>query len=202
MTGHAVPCIGLMGGPGSGKSLVARQMASLGCVVIDSDALAKQALSEPAVLKQVEAWWGPEVITSQGLADRAALAGIVFDDPRQRERLEGLIHPIVHARRAELRQEALARPQTRAIVEDSPLLIEAGIDRQCDVLVFVDAPRSIRQERLARTRGWDPLELDRREKSQLPLDSKRERADYVIRNDAGEAHCLEQTRDVLSRIIR
>ena len=200
MSDRSIPTLGLMGAPGSGKSLVASQMGALGCVVIDSDALAREALNEPQVLEMLAEWWGPKVIAADGRADRAALAGIVFNDNKQLKRLESLIHPRVHAQRAQLRRRALDRPGTRAIVEDSPLLLETGIDRQCDVLVFVDAPLEARQERLARTRGWGPEVLAGREKNQLPLDTKRERADYVISNGAGEAHCLEQTRHVLSRI--
>ncbi len=200
MRQDGVPIIGLMGAPGSGKSLVAGQLASLGCEVIDSDALAKQALGDPGVIEQLRQWWGDGILNEIGGIDRGAVAKIVFQDQAALDRLEGLIHPIVHAKRGELRVEAVGKPGVRAVVEDSPLLIESGIDRQCDVLIFVDAPLAVRQERLARTRGWGPDELARREKMQLPLDSKRERADYVISNDAGEAHCLEQTRRVLSRI--
>lgn len=200
MTEDAIPTIGLMGAPGSGKSLVARQMASLGCVVIDSDALARQALKDPDVIRRLDDLWGAKVLTPQGQVDRSALATIVFDDPEQLRRLEALIHPIVHAGRAELRRQALNRPGIRAIVEDSPLLLETGIDKECNVLVFVDAPLALRQQRVARDRGWTPDELAQREKYQTPLDTKRQRADYVISNDAGEAHCLEQTRRVLSRI--
>ena len=202
MQQRQVPRIGLLGAPGSGKSLVAGQLASLGCVVIDSDVLAKRALDEPAVIEQLSAWWGDRVLADDGRIDRGAVAGIVFEDREQLDRLESLIHPIVHAGRAALRAKALADPSVRAIVEDSPLLIESGIDRECDVLIFVDAPLSVREARVSRTRGWGPEQLARREKNQMPLDMKRERADYVISNDAGEAHCLEQTRRVLSRIIQ
>lgn len=189
-----------MGAPGSGKSLVARQMASMGCVVIDSDDLARRALDEPDVIRQVRLSWGDGVVKQKGGVDRKALARIVFSDPVELKKLESLVHPKVHAWRALLREQALTRPGTRAIVEDSPLLLESGIDRDCDVFVLVDAPFDTRLDRVRRTRGWDAEELRRREKNQMPLDIKRQRADYVIINDADEAHCLEQTRRVLSQI--
>ena len=200
MNDRPVPTIGLMGAPGSGKSLVARQMASMGCVVIDSDDLARRALEEPDVIRQIGRWWGDGVLKPGGGVDRKALARIVFADPVELKKLESLTHPIVHAGRALLRRQALARPGTRAIIEDSPLLLESGINRDCDVLVLVDAPFDVRLDRVQRTRGWDAEELCRREKNQMPLDIKRQRADYVIINDADEAHCLEQTRRVLSQI--
>lgn len=200
MNDRPIPTIGLVGAPGSGKSLVARQMAAMGCVVVDSDELARRAMKEPDVLWRIAEWWGPGVLRPDGGVDRGALAGIVFKDSAQLKRLESLIHPRVHAGRAVLHSQAKARPDTRAIIEDSPLLLETGIDSQCDVLVLVDAPFETRLDRVRVTRGWDAEELLRREKNQMPLDIKRQRADYVIINDAGEAHCLEQTRRVLSQI--
>lgn len=195
------PTIGLLGGPGSGKSLVARQMAALGCAVIDADALAKQALDEPQVMRQITSWWGSGVLSQDGRIDRGKVATIVFTDRAELDRLEALLHPRVFARRDALRQEALGDERARAVVEDCPLLLETGLDRECDVLVFVDAPLEIRLARVREERDWSQQELDRREKNQTPLDIKRLKADYVISNDAGEAHCLEQTRRVLSQII-
>ncbi len=201
MAGINRPTIGLMGGPGSGKSLVANQMASMGCVVIDADALARDALEEADIKRQIVVWWGDKVLTPDGKVDRSEVARIVFADSSELKRLEALIHPRVHARREGLKQEALALPETRAVVEDCPLLLETGIDQQCDALVLVDASFQTRLERVSPTRGWGAEELSRRDKSQMPLDIKRQRADYVISNDADEAHCLEQTRRVLSQII-
>lgn len=195
------PTIGLLGGPGSGKSLVARQMAALGCAVIDADALAKQALDEPQVMRQITSWWGSGVLSQDGRIDRGKVATIVFTDRAELDRLEALLHPRVFARRDALRQEALGDERARAVVEDCPLLLETGLDRECDVLVFVDAPLEVRLARVREERDWSQQELDRREKNQTPLDIKRLKADYVISNDAGEAHCLEQTRRVLSQII-
>jgi len=195
------PTIGLMGAPGSGKSLVANQLASMGCAVIDADALARQVLEEADIKSKIAAWWGPGVLTPSGKVDRAELARIVFADPAQLKRLEALVHPRVHRLREALKRRALAREDTQAVVEDCPLLLETGIDKQCDALIFVEAAFQTRLGRVSRTRGWGVRELTRRDKSQMPLDIKRRRADYVISNDAEEAHCLEQTRRVLSQII-
>ncbi len=195
------PTIGLMGAPGSGKSLVARQMASMGCVVIDADALAKQVLQEADIKQQLQTWWGGGVLTPNGDIDRAEVARIAFANPDELKSLEALIHPRVHELREALKPQALARADTKAIVEDCPLLLETGIDKQCDALIFVETDFQTRLARVSQTRGWGPEELRRRDKSQMPLDIKRQRADYVISNDADEAHCLAQTRRVLSQII-
>ncbi len=196
------PVIGLAGGIGSGKSAVASALAKLGCAVIDADLLSREALTRPQVIATLVQWWGPGVVRPDGTVDRAAVGRIVFDDPAARRRLEALIHPLVHAERARLRRRyAASDSDFVAIVEDAPLLYEAGIDRECDAVVFVEAPRDVRLSRLRRTRGWDEAELARREKNQLALDIKRERADHVVVNDAGEAELLDRVRRVLSEIL-
>lgn len=195
------PVIGILGGIGSGKSLVARQLASLGCGVIEADALAKAELDAPAVREELVRWWGPAVLDALGRVDRKAVGAIVFQQPEQLARLEALVHPRVHAQRAVLRQRYHADPAVRAIVEDMPLLLEKGFEDQCDVLVFVEASPATRLARVMRSRGWDQAELDRRQKSQLPLDTKARQADYVIDNNGGEAECFAQVRQMLSQIL-
>ncbi len=196
------PVIGLIGGIGSGKSLVAGQLADMGCAVIDADVLAREALERDDVRRTLTQWWGQGVLASGGGVNRAAVAKIVFDAPAALERLEGLIHPMVHERRRLLRQGYQDDPAVVAIVEDCPLLVETGLDAECDVLIFVRASQAVRQRRVAEHRGWSPQELARREKRQMPLDKKAALADYFIDNDAGPGQCLAQTRRVLSQIIQ
>jgi dephospho-CoA kinase len=82
------------------------------------------------------------------------------------------------------------------VVVDAPLLYEAGVDKECDFVVFVDAPR---EQRLARVkaRGWDEAELDRREKAQLSLQEKRTRADAVVENKG----TLDDVRVAVGRLL-
>jgi dephospho-CoA kinase len=89
-----------------------------------------------------------------------------------------------------------------AIVEDCPLLLESGVDASCDALVFVDSDFEARLARVARKRGWDRAELERRESLQAALDTKASRADYVVWNSSGEHERLEQVRLVLSSILQ
>jgi len=196
------PVIGLAGGVGSGKSLVATQLAALGCAVIDADQLAKQALGQPEVREQLVHWWGPKILNGQGEIDRHAVGQIVFDDPDQLHRLEQLIHPLVHQARGRLGQRYQEDADAIAIVEDCPLLFETGLDKHCDKIIFVKTSRENRMRRLATSRGWSDQELARREKNQIGLDTKAQKADYIIVNDAGEDECLSQVRRVLFQILQ
>jgi dephospho-CoA kinase len=177
--------IGLVGGIGAGKSAVAAAFADLGCLVIDSDRDARAALDLPAVRDQLVRWWGASVIGADGKVDRKAVAEIVFSDPTQRARLEGVVHPLVKASRSEVIARASAEGR-RGVIIDAPLLFEAKSDGVCDVVLFVDAPV---EQRLARvkSRGWDAAELARRENAQLPLEEKRNRSHAIILNDSDVA---------------
>lgn len=194
------PVIGLMGGPGSGKSTVASLFVELGCAVIDADRLSHAALQTDAVKQQIKSRWGDTTIDDAGNIDRGALGQIVFADPAALRQLEDIIHPLVHQGRELEREQHQADASVIAIVEDCPLLLESDIDKQCDALVFVDVPDAIRLERVQASRDWDAAELKKRDQQQLPLDTKRQAADYVISNDQDLAHVREQVRHVLQTI--
>ncbi len=189
-----IPVIGLAGGIGAGKSTVAGILARLGCLVVDSDSRAKAALDRPDVRGQLVQWWGSDILQRAVLGeeprvDRAKVAQIIFADPEQRKRLESLVHPIVRQDRETAAKEGAAAG-AKAVIVDAPLLFEAGLDAECDAVIFVDAPRNARLERVRSNRGWSPKELDRREAAQLPLQTKRSKADYTVVN-SGQIPDLE-----------
>jgi dephospho-CoA kinase len=191
--------IGLAGGVGAGKSTVAAILAQLGCVVADADALAREALRQPDIRDEIAGWWGRGVLDAAGEIDRKAVARIVFERPEERRRLESLVHPWIRRRQQAI--FAAAPREARALVIDAPLLFETGLDRACDAVIFVDAPRAARIARLGATRGWTEAELDRREASQLPLDEKRSRADHVVVNDGDLDGLADRVRRILDELI-
>jgi dephospho-CoA kinase len=198
---HGKPIIGITGGIGSGKSTVAGMFGEIGCLVISSDEQVRQAYQDPAIVAEIRNWWGDDVLQSDGQLNRRKIADIVFNDPEQRKRLEGLLHPRVSELRAQRMAEAGDDPQVTAIIWDTPLLFEAGLRGGCDAIVFVEAPLVQRLQRVTHDRGWDEAELRRREKSQWPLDKKREISDYIIDNTADADYVRGQVREVLFRIL-
>ncbi|MEO1128475.1 MAG: dephospho-CoA kinase [Planctomycetota bacterium] len=182
--------VGIAGGIAAGKSAVASAFASLGFLVSDSDRSVRAALGREDVRSTLVEWWGPGILDPSGEVARSRVAEIVFAEPAERRRLESLVHPIVHAERRDLvdRAAAVGAP---GVVIDAPLLFEAGVDAECDAVVFVDAPIEVRLER-TRSRGWDAAELERREAAQMPLTEKRARSQFVVRNSGSEMAELEQ----------
>ena len=193
------PIIGIAGGIGSGKSYVARLFGELGCLVISSDEQVAEVYRDPVVRDVLKKWWGEGVVKADGEIDKRFIASKVFADPAERRKLEELLHPLVAtARRRAMEQ---AKGDTVAFVWDTPLLFETGLNKECDVVVFVDAPLPVRLKRVLESRRWDEAELARRENSQWALDKKAAISDYVISNTADAGFARKQVQELLPRIL-
>lgn len=190
--------VGLLGGVASGKSTVSQLLAEAGAGVLDADRAGHEALLLPQVEQAARSRWGESVFDVDGRLDRSRLAQIVFAPPpdgiRERRFLEQLTHPEI-AKIIQRQADALAEEACPVAVLDAPLLLEAGWDRLCSTLVFVDVPREIRLSR-ALDRGWNSAEFTAREQAQLPVEAKRARADLVVEN-AGK---LEETRRQVAQV--
>lgn len=199
--GRPTLVLGLAGGIGSGKSTVARLLAEAGVAVIESDHLNRQELACPEVVAKIVEWFGESVRDEQGFVRREKLASIVFEDASARSRLEALLHPRIAARREVLIEQFMADPAIRAIALDSPLLLETGLDRRCDVVIFVEASDPDRCRRVQAERGWSPQQWQEREKLQEALDIKRSRADHIVTNNSGLDELRSQVKSLLSTLL-
>jgi dephospho-CoA kinase len=177
------PVLGLVGGIGAGKSTVATALARHGGKVVAGDPLGHEALEQPDILARVAQIWGERgILTPDGKVDRKKFGRIVFPSPVERSRLEHLVHPYIERRIREEIDKAVADPAVRFVVLDAAVMLEAGWDGDCDKLIYVDAPRPVRLERVQRQRKWTDQDLANREAVQMPADKKKERADVVIDN--------------------
>ncbi len=176
--------IGLLGGVASGKSTVAHELARLGAGVLDADRAGHEVLRLPHVEAAVRRRWGGAVFGPDGHVDRARLKTIVFArppaGPPERKYLEGLTHPEI-GRLLQQQAAAMEAGGVKIAVLDAPLILEAGWDKLCEKLVFVDAPAEVRLAR-ALGRGWNEEEFAARQAAQESLDLKRRRADVIIDN--------------------
>ena len=187
--------VGLAGGVGSGKSTVAGIFIKEGARGIDADALGHRVLDLPRMRAALARDWGTGILRD-GRVDRAALARLAFRSRKDVARLNRRVHPEI------LRE--IRRRISRArgwVVLDAALLFETGADAMCDKIVFVSAPRALR-ERRTRSRGWSPGELARRERFQFPVSYKKKKADYVIDNTGPKSRTEEQTRRICDELRR
>ncbi|MEU4421601.1 dephospho-CoA kinase [Actinoplanes sp. NPDC024001] len=188
--------VGLTGGIGAGKSAVARRLAERGAVIIDADVLSREVV-QPGTdgLAEIVALFGSGVLTADGELDRPALGAKVFGDEEARRSLERIIHPRVRARTAELTHAAAP---DAIVVNDVPLLVEAGLASSYHLVIVVEADREVRLERLTGLRGMTAAEAAARIDAQTDDASRRAVADVVLTNNAG----LDQLHAQVDRLWR
>lgn len=140
--------VGLTGGIGCGKSSAVAIFRSLGVPIVDADRIAREVVQkgEPA-LTQLTAVFGAEAITAEGELDRAWMRAQIFKEPLARTQLEGILHPIIHARIGQAMQSAFESGAVYVIV-DVPLLVEQGYQSLFDRIVVVDCLPSQQLERV------------------------------------------------------
>jgi len=201
--------IGLIGGIGGGKSSVAALFEASGAVVIDADLVGHELLNDPRVCSQIVDRFGTGALSEKNagpelpsVIDRKALGTIVFADPTARHDLETILHPRMRASfEAVIERESNSKKTEKSmVVLDAAILLEAGWDDLCDLIVFVDAPRDERMRRVQAQRGWSWDVFEAREAAQWPCDKKRRRADLVITNDAGVDGLKERVQRILARL--
>ena len=192
--------LGLLGGIGSGKSLVAEELAKHGGRVIVGDRLGHEALLDADNKKRVAERFGPEVVKDNGDIDRGKVGARVFADRNELRALESIVFPYIERRIREEIADARRQSDVAFIVLDAAVMLEAGWNGVCDKLIFVDAPRLQRLERLARQRGWNEQDVTNRERMQMDLEEKKLRADFVVDNARGLEAIPGQVRDILQRL--
>ena len=184
----APPFVGLTGGIGAGKSEALAALGRLGAATISSDQVVHSLYEDPEVRDLVVARWGPDV-APDGRVDRSAIARHAFASDQERAWLEQLLWPRVGARVGEWRaSQSALDPPPLALVVETPLLFEAGLERNYDATIAVIADETVRAER-AGARGH--AALDERTARQLPQAEKARRATFAVEN-SGTLRQLEQ----------
>lgn len=174
--------IGLTGGIGTGKSEVGRILATLGAVVIDADQLGHQAYTpHTEIWHEVVKAFGEGILQSSGEIDRKQLGAIVFADPEQLARLNGIMHPRM-ARMVSQQIEKLREEGASAVVVEAAVLFEAGWDSMVDEVWTTESPLDNVADRLMARNGLDRAEVVKRIKSQMSSEERSTRSRVVVDN--------------------
>ncbi|MDX5423588.1 MAG: dephospho-CoA kinase [Hymenobacteraceae bacterium] len=174
--------IGITGGIGVGKTVVARMFGLLGVPVYDSDARAKWVMRYNEILRQelIQAY-GAETFTEGGELNRPYLAGIVFNNPEKLAKLNGLVHPHVRNDFAEWVASHAGKPY---VLKEAALMFESEAWKQMDEIITVYAPMEVRLKRLLlRDRHRTKAEIKAIIEKQLSEKEKMSRANHVVYND-------------------
>ena len=175
--------IGLTGGIGSGKSLVAARFAELGVTVVNADTVAREVVAkgEPA-LDAIRAHFGEDIVLPNGELDRRKLREIIFNDPAQKKWLEALMHPIIRLRIVDQLHAAIS---PYAILE-SPLLLETDQHLLVEKIIVVDVDETTQIVRASARDGSDATQIKNIIASQMPHSEKLQKADFVIDNSGSK----------------
>ena len=192
--------IGITGGIGSGKSVIAKQLRQMGYEVYDTDSEAKRLIVEDAhVREQMIALFGEEVY-QDGVYQTSFVAQRVFADKTLLSKLNAIVHPAV---KADILQR-FTSPSFRGELEgglffiECAILFQAGFDVLCDKIVAVTAPEYIRLKRVIARDHSDVDKVRARMRAQ-EAEKDLQRADIVINND-GETPILTLCEEIILQV--
>ncbi len=197
--------IGLTGGIACGKSFVLNEFRQFGVHCIDADEVAHQViLPGKSAYRDIVEQFGIRILGDDDTIDRRKLGAAVFGDERQRQRLNGIVHPRIHQeldrRLARLQEEAGSEPVLAVV--DAALMVETGSYRKYDYVVVVSCRPRQQLERLLGRGGLTRQEAQVRIDSQMPIGEKVRFADFVIDNSGDRDRTRDRTREVYRQLLK
>jgi dephospho-CoA kinase len=190
--------IGLTGGIAAGKSTVAKRWVELGAIEIDADQLAREVVEPGTIgLQRILEHFGDDVLNADGSLDRSALGSIVFANRKQLDALNAIVHPLVKERTRELLQ---GMSSDAIVIYNVPLLVEAAVDHDFDIVITVEAPEEEQIKRMVSQRGMSESEAKARISTQAKPVERAARADRILSSNQ-DIHLLMRDADALWREI-
>ena len=187
--------VGITGGIGAGKSLVARYFGKRGAIIVDADKIGHRVLEMAVVKERLKAVFGGDILKRDGKVDRRRLGRRAFVNEDVYGELNRIVQPPLSTA---LHDEVAAATSSGAkvVVVEAPVLFEWGNIEAFDVIVVVDAAEGCRVERIVKQGRLSCEEIKTRMAFQLPAEYKREMADHVIANN-GTTEDLEERVEAL-----
>jgi dephospho-CoA kinase len=191
--------VGVTGGIASGKSLISDWFTKAHLSVIDADVVYKNLIKSNQNLYKdiVEAFDLPTNQTST--IDFKSLGKIVFRDKEKLKKLNAITHPYV-INKVELMLEEYRDNEKDIVILDVPLLYEAKMESYCDYVVCVYTDRETQIDRLMKRGHLDRQTAIKRIDSQMSLEDKKTKSDFVIDNSWSKDHSYQQFVQVLAKI--
>jgi dephospho-CoA kinase len=191
--------LGLTGGIASGKTTVAQHLVKLGAQLIEADDIGRQVVEPGCVglVRVVEAF-GPEVLAKDGTLKRQVLGSIVFGDKEKLALLNSILHPLMEEEMEKQIQELSTKGH---VVLSAAILFEAGWERLVEKVIVTSVDEKTQVARLMDRDGLTREEAQRRIDSQLPLQQKMLRADYLIDTSLPFADVKKQVEKIWREIL-
>lgn len=197
-----ITVIGLTGQTGAGKSTVSGVFRENGFAVIDADGVSRSVTKKGTeCLEKLSETFGDVIMNADGTLNRKALAGIVFTDRGELEKLNKIIYPYITEKIVGIIKK-FSEAGERFVLLDAPTLFESGSDSLCRVIVSVTADFSVRKERIIERDGLSEKQAENRMNSQLSEDFFRENSDFVIENNGTPDELRLSAEGVVTEIKR
>jgi len=191
--------IGLTGGPGVGKTEVARQLSRRGIPVISADKIGHYILENNRLIKaQVKAILSQNVFDNQGVPNRKLIGKIIFSNPDKFAKFNRVVHPIL-LRTLKKELNRISKTNKRFIVVDAALIYEWGIADWFDIMIVVDSSRQNRLKRLVKS-GLPKIRAIERIASQIPQSDKKALADLIVTNNSSLVKLAAETKKLIKVI--
>ena len=175
--------IGLTGGIGSGKTMVAEYIKSLGIPVYIADDEARELMVNDKVIMAISTEFGQEILDN-GTLNRDKLAQIVFNNPKKLQKLNSIVHPEVKKHFDEWVEKHKNYP---FVVKEAAILFESGSNNYCDAVITITSPLKTRLQRVMKRDKTDRESVLKRMQNQWTDQQRIAKSDYVIHNVSIEA---------------
>ena len=193
--------IGITGGFGTGKSLVGEILETEGVIVIDTDEIVRNILkTKNNITEQIEKEFGSSIVNKESneYINRKALANIVFTDKIKRKKLESIVHPEVGKETGLLISKNKDKDIFAVLV---PLLFECNLENNYNEVWCVYCKDEIQIERLQK-KGFTKEEIAARIKSQMPIEEKMKKSNFVIDNSGLKDETRKQVHLRLKQLVQ
>ena len=185
----------MTGGIGSGKSTVCSLFSQLGRFVISADEIASRLSDHDENVKnRILKTFGKEVYFKNGLLNRKRVADLVFQHESLRKKLNAILHPqVFRAIDAQVQKLSDSRRSPYVVIE-AALIYETGMDERLDYTIVVDAREDTRIKRVMARDGCTRKEVLDRIHSQMPVEKKLKKADFVIGNERSRSELMPKVK--------
>lgn len=192
---------GLTGGIASGKSTVLKMFEERGFRVYDADTVAREVVIPGSIgLQQIVAQFGNDMLQSDGTLNRKRLGAVVFSDPQQLQNLNNITRPLIKQRISKMITEVKASSSTTISIFEIQLLFEGEYQDYFDGVISLYVRKQIQLQRLMRRNNLTKKVALERINSQMSMDEKKRRADFVIDNSKDLTHLANEFDKLISQL--
>lgn len=195
--------VALTGGIACGKSVVGEFLKKKGCYWHQADLVAHRLMVPgKRAWKAIVDHFGPEILNPDGSINRRKLGTIIFSNPKEREFVNKIIHPLVLKKKEQTLRRLERSGKSGIFISEAALTIEAGFASFFDKIIVVYCPEEAQIERLMARNNLSREEAQKRIKAQLPIEEKLKYADYIIDASGTIEETIAQTERVYQSLLK